>query len=82
MDGLGHCFLFGQPVHGFNGLFGEAAQILGKFHLSAALALGVEDRPLGNVYPEHFFEAQRLGAKLGVVVVELAAFALFELDRD
>ena len=77
VDGLGDHSLFDQSVHGFNSLFGEAAQILGKFHLAAALALGVENGSLGNVQSEHFFETQRLGAKLGVVVVELAAFALF-----
>ena len=80
MHGLWNLFFFDELVHGFDGLFGEAAQIPGKRHLSAALALGVEDGPSGNVQPEQLFEAQGLSAQLGVVVVELAAFTLFELD--
>ena len=40
----------------------------------------VEDRPLRNVLPRHFFEAQGLGAELQVVVFLLAPRPVFVFD--
>ena len=81
MNGLRDRFFFDEPVHGFDGLFGEATQILAKLYLPAALAGRMKDGTPGYVQSEHFFQAECLRAKLGVVVVELAAAALFELYR-
>lgn len=80
VNGVWNGFLVDEPMHGFDGPFGETAQFLGEYHLSATLAARVENGPSGNVQPKHFFQTQGLRAKLGIVVIKFAAAALFELD--
>ena len=82
MDGVWDRFLFNEPMHGFNGLFGEVAQFLCEHYPSAAFAPGVKDGTPRNIQPEHFFEAQSLRAKLSIVIVEFATSAFFKLDRN
>jgi len=51
-------------------------------HLAPPFARRVKDGPALHGTYEHFFEAERLGAKLDVVIFELPPLALLELDRD
>ena len=81
MDGLRNSFFFDQLMHRPNGLLCAATQLISEFHYSSTSALGVEDSPTGNIPSEHFFKAQSLSTKLSVIIVELAAFADFELNR-
>ena len=80
--GCRHLPLFNEPVQLGNGILSQLPQFLRKLDFAAALAGGVKDSTPVNHNAEHFFQAKRLGAELGVVVVELAAFAFFVFNRD
>ena len=63
-----------------NGLFRQRPQRGREFNFPAAFAVRVKNRASRNDGVKHFLQTQRLGAKLGIVVFPLAAFADFEFD--
>ena len=65
-----------------NARFGALTQFRRELDVAAAFAVGVEDGAARDGDVEHFLEAQRLGAELGVVVYPLAAFAELELHGN
>ncbi len=64
-----------------NGILGQLTQFRRELDLAPALAGGMKDSTAVNHDAKHFFETERLGAELGIVVVKLPAFAFLKFDR-
>jgi hypothetical protein len=63
-----------------NGFLGKFAKCRVEKDLPPTLARGMKNGPALDVNAEHFFETQRLGAKLCVIIFELSSFALLVLN--
>ena len=57
-----------------------SAQIQGQLDLSASPRLPVVDGPFADGHVQHFFQAERLGAKLDFVGAVVTFAAMFVLD--
>jgi hypothetical protein len=55
-----------------------------ELHCTSGLALGMVDRSLGNIAPDHLLKTERLGAELDVVVIPpfLSALLVFHRERS
>ena len=60
--------------------FRPLPQLRRELDLAPPFAFRMKDRPTRDGDAEHFLQAERLGAELGVVVLPLPAFAQLELD--
>ena len=69
-----------QNFEADDSFLGGTSEFRCELDLAAAFAVGVEDGPARDHDAEHFLQAEGLGAKLGVVVVPVPAFADLELD--
>jgi len=58
-------------------LLRQPPEFRGEYDVTAAFALSMKHRPAWNRDVEHFLQAKRLRAELGIVILELSAFALF-----
>ncbi len=75
--------VLGYELEGLlDGLFCHLPQLVIKGNGDALSGAPVEDFSLFNGLVGHFFEAEGLGAKLNVVVVPVAFFAMFVFDGD
>src|SRR5271157_4153471 len=81
-DGLGHSSRFEQLMEPGDRGLGLGTEVGCELHCTSSLALGMVDRPLGNIAPKHLLEAQCLGAELDVVVIPASLSALLVFHRE
>ena len=71
-----------QAVNVVDCLLRQAAEFGCEHHVAATFAFGMEYRTALDWNVKHFLQAEGLGAELGVVIIELAAFALLVFYRQ